>query len=152
MKHQFFLGFLLACLCSSALCVAQDPLIKQKIDQKPLLFGKLPNKSLCNRSELDKLARSIKSQNISVKLNADLLLSGVLIEKVQTKQGGQNLNFRLSNFGNALLTLSIIKQTDNKTKIVGRIIHPKHGDALVIAEENGDYYITKHKMEFFMVE
>ena len=146
------MGFLLACLCTSLISLGQDPLIKQKITTKPVLFGKLPQKSLCKRSELDKLARSTKSESISIQLNENILLSGELIEKVQIAKGVQNLNFRLSNFGNALLTLSITKQTDNTTKMVGRLIHPKHGDALVIAEENGNYYITKHKMEFFMVE
>ena len=74
------MGFLLACLCSSIFSLAQDPLIKQQIAQKPSLFSKLPQKSLCTRSELDKLARSIKSDNISIKLNQDLFLTGELIE------------------------------------------------------------------------
>jgi hypothetical protein len=80
------------------------------------------------------------------------VLSGEVIEKVETTAGTKNINIRLSNFGNALLNISFLNQQDNTYKITGRIIDPKNADALVIAEENGKYYITKLKMEFFMVE
>ena len=152
MKHQFFMGFLLACICFSAITLAQEPLSKDKRAEKPLLFSNLLQKTACNRSELEKITHSAKSDQISIKLSDNLLLSGEVIEKIESSPGIQNLNVRLSNFGNALLNVSIIRQPDNTNKIVGRIIHPKHADALVIAEENGKYYVTKHKMEFFMVE
>lgn len=152
MKHQFFMGFLLACLCSSFITFAQEPLSKDRSAQKPLLFASLPSKLICNRPELENLIHSSKSDKISIKLSNNLLLSGEVIESIESTPGIQNMNIRLSNFGNALLTLSIMSQPDKTNKIIGRIIHPKHSDALIIAEENGKYYITKMKMEFFMVE
>ena len=53
---------------------------------------------------------------------------------------------------NALLNVTVVNEPGAEKTIVGRIIHPKNAEALVISEENGKYYVTKHKMEFFMVE
>lgn len=152
MKHQFFMGFLFSFLCCGFITSAQDPFIKDKRAEKPMLFASLPSKLTCNRPELEKIQQYVKSDQISIKLSDNLILSGEVIEKVETSPGIQNINVRLSNYGNALLNVSIFIQPDKTNKIIGRIIHPKHADALVIAEENGKYYITKHKMEFFMVE
>jgi hypothetical protein len=79
-------------------------------------------------------------------------VSGDILDNLITSPGVQNINVRLSNYGNALLHLSILTQAGNTPKIIGRIIHPNNADALIISEENGKYYITKQKMEFFMVE
>ena len=151
MKHQFFVGFLL-CICASCITFAQNPVSKDIRGDKSSLFASLPSKSVCNRSELEKIAQLPKSAHISLLLSDNLVLSGEVIEKVETVAGTKNINIRLSNFGNALLNISFLNQPDNTYKITGRIIDPKNTDALVIAEENGKYYITKHKMEFFMVE
>lgn len=152
MKHQFFLGFLFACLCSGFTSLAQNPLFKEKRAERSMLFANLPLKSPCNGRELEKILQHRKSDLISLKLADNLELSGEIIEQVETSPGIQNLNVRLSNFGNAILNISVFTQPDNTKKIVGRIIHPMNADALVISEENGKYFITKHKMEFFMVE
>ncbi len=152
MKHQFFMGFLLASLCCGFITSAQEPFTKDKRAEKSTLFASLPSKSTCSRPELEKILQYAKSDQISIKLSDNLILSGEVIEKVETSPGIQNINIRLSNYGNAILNVSIFSQQDNSNKIIGRIIHPKHADAVVIAEENGRYYITKHKMEFFMVE
>lgn len=142
----------MACLCSSPVIFAQEPTFKQKSTLKPLLFANLASKVDCNRPELEKLVHTKLADQILMKLNDNLILSGEVVEKVELGSGIQKLNIRLTNFGNALLNISIIRQPDNTNRIIGRIIHPKNGDALVIAEENGKYYITKQKMEFFMVE
>ncbi len=152
MKHQFFLGFLLLCICSSHVSFAQNPLLKETRAEKSSVFAKLPAKSVCNRFELEKVIHSEKSSHISLTFTDNLVLSGEVIEKVETAAGTKNVNIRLSDFGNALLNISFLTQPDNTYKIIGRIIHPKNADALIIAEENGKYYITKYKMEFFMVE
>ena len=130
------MGFLLIFLCSGFIAQAQDPLFKERVPQKPLLFANLPTKLNCDRPELEKLLHTVISQNISLKLNDKLLLKGEVIEKNELSSGVQHMNIRLSNFGNALLNITITNQADNTNKIVGRIIHPKNGDALVIAEEN----------------
>ena len=151
MKHQFFLGFLL-CVCANCITFAQNPVFKDTTSRKTSLFAGLPTKSLCNRSELEKIRQMANSAQVTLDLADNLVLSGELVEKVETTGGNYNVNIRLSNFGKALFHISFVKQIDNGYKITGRIIHPKNADALVIAEENGKYYITKYKMEFFMVE
>lgn len=151
MKLQFFLCFLLA-LCAGRTSFAQESLAKETRAQKPLLFELLPSKSHCSRTELEKIVHSGRSRSISLKLNNDLELSGEVLENLTTSTGIQNINVRLSNFGDALLHISIIKRPGRPDKMIGRIVHPDHGDALTISEENGRFYITKHKRQFFMVE
>jgi len=151
MKNHFLLGFLLAIFASS-ITFSQETFLKEKNGQKTLLFAHLPTKQACNAAELQKIAYLGQSESISLKLTDDLTLSGEILENLTTSPNVQKVSVRLSNFGNALLHFSIFTQPDNTNKIIGRIIHPKHGDALVIAQENGKYYVTKHKMEFFMVE
>jgi hypothetical protein len=152
MKHLFYIGLLLACVCYCSSTLAQPPLSKDASVQKPFLFPSLPSKFACNRLDADKLIQTVKYEHINIRLNETLVLEGEVMEKVQTTPGIENINIRLSNFENALLNISIISKPDNTKSIVGRIIHPKHSDALVIAEENGKYFVTKYKVEFFMVE
>jgi hypothetical protein len=151
MKHQLYLCFLLA-LCASMVTSAQESFPKEKGSQKPLLFAHLPVKSNCNKAELEKVVQLKPSQLIQLKLNDNLVLSGEILENVTNSSGVQNINVRISNFENALLHVSILNKSNNTNKITGRIIHPRHGDALIISEENGKYIITKREMEFFMVE
>jgi hypothetical protein len=146
------MGFLLAFMSIAFTTSAQDPSTQINSAGKTSLFAKLPSKLACNRPELEKVLRYKKSEQISLKLSDNLVLSGEVIEKTEATPGVQNVNIRLSNYGNALLTVSIFTNPDNTNSIVGRIIHPRHAEALVISEENGKYYVTKHKMEFFMVE
>jgi hypothetical protein len=151
MKHQFSMCFLLA-ISASLTTFAQEPISKERRTPRSSLFAHLPSKSSCSRLELEKIIHSRPSQTISLKLNDTLVVSGDILDNLITSPGVQNINVRLSNYGNALLHLSILTQAGNTPKIIGRIIHPNNADALIISEENGKYYITKQKMEFFMVE
>jgi precorrin-6B methylase 1 len=151
MKNWLFMGILLTVLTFSIDSSAQSLSTKDKTI-KPSLFTSIPARSLCSRSELETFAHLAKSQKIHMKLNESLLLSGEVIERIESSPGIESINIRLSNFGNALMNVSIISGAGNTSSITARIIHPGHSDALVITEENGKYYVTKHKMEFFMVE
>ena len=150
MKHQIFLGFVL-CICT-LVTFSQTPVSKDARADKSSLFTTLPARSVCNRSELEKIIQLPTSARVSLALDNSVLLSGEVIETVEPAAGIKNINIRLSNFGNALLHVSFHLQQDNTYKITGMILHPKNAEAVVIAEENGKCYFTKHKMEFFMVE
>lgn len=150
MKHQISLGFVL-CICA-LVTFAQTPVSKDTRTDKSSLFATLPARSVCNRLELEKIIQLPISARISLPLENNMVLSGEVIEKVEPAAGIKNVNIRLSNFGNALLHVTFHQQPDNTYKITGRILHPKNAEAVIIAEENGKYYFTKNKMEFFMVE
>jgi hypothetical protein len=150
MKHQIFLGFVL-CICT-LVTFSQTPVSKDTRADKSSLFATLPTKSVCNRLELEKIIQLPIFSRVSLPLDHNIVLSGEVIEKVEPAAGIKNINIRLSNFGNALLHVTFHQQQDNTYKITGRIVHPKNAEAVVISEENGKYYLTKHKMEFFMVE
>ncbi len=151
MKHQYFLYFLLG-IAASNITFAQEQLSKDRLVQRPLLFSDFPTKLNVNKGELGKIIHAKQSENITIQLNSKLVLSGHVLDNIYSSAGVQNINMRLSNYGNALFHLSVITKSDNKIKIIGRIVHPNHGDALIISEENGSFFITKQKMEFFMVE
>lgn len=151
MKRQLLIGFLLLCLLYSSRADAQQT--REKIaGQRPPLFAILPPKSICNRAEFEKTLSLARLDHVSLQLTDNFQISGEVVDKVQSSPGIQTINIRLSDAGNALLNITIIDQPNSSKKITGRIIHPKNNEAIVIAEENGKYYITKHKMEFFMVE
>lgn len=143
--------FLLA-IYGSLATLAQEPPSKANQIKKSSLFDQLPQKTACDKTELEKIRHQKKSQSISIKLSDALTLTGEILESLTTSAGVQNINVRLSNYGNALLHLSVRQGADKTNKITGRIIHPNHSDVLVISEENGHYFITKHKLEHFMVE
>jgi hypothetical protein len=152
MKRQLPIGFLLLCCALSFNTYAQQPTQKNTVAPGNLQFATLPAKSICNRAELEKTLSLAKLDHVSLQLTDNLHISGQVVEKIQSSPGIQTINIRLSNSGNALLNITIIDQPGNTSRITGRIIHPKNSEAIVIAEENGRYYVTKHKMEFFMVE
>ena len=152
MKRQFVVGFLLLCVSFSFSTYAQEPRQTNSGSQRPLQFATLPPKSICNRAELEKTISLARFDHISLQLTDNFHIAGDVIDRVQSSPGIHTVNIRLSNAGNVLLNITIIDQPNNSRKITGRIIHPKNSEAIVIAEENGKYYITKHKMEFFMVE
>lgn len=152
MKRQFQIGFLLLYICFSFSTAAQESNQPNAGAARRLSFATLPPKSICDRAELTKTLSLQKLDYVSLKLTDNFHLTGEVIDKVQSSPGVQTINIRLSNAGNALLNITVIDQPGNTSRIVGRIIHPKNSEAIVIAEENGKYYITKHKMEFFMVE
>ena len=152
MKRHFHTGFLLVCLCFLGMATfSQQTLSNDARPQRPSLFTGLAAKAVCNRPELEKITQLVKSQQVSIQLTDHLTFSGEVIDRVDAP-GIQSWNIRLSNFGNALLNVSVINQADRTRKLIGRVIHPGQAEALVIEEENGKYYVTKHKMEFFMVE
>lgn len=151
MKLRYFLSILLGIVVSN-FTSAQEHVFKEKAIQRPLLFADFPSKLNCKKTEVEKIIHSTQFENVSIQVNSHLVLTGQVLENFSTAAGVRNINVRLSNFNNALLHLSIIALPNNKTKTIGRIIHPAHADVLIISEENGSYYLTKQKMELFMVE
>ena len=153
MKHLYFMGCLLFCLCTTLISSAQEtPPLNQNAPDKPLLFGQLPDKIECNLTDLQKIFASAIAEDISLGCGKKLAFTGTVVDKVYKTPRIISLNIKLSNYDNALLNISFLKQSDNSQKIIGRIIHPGHGDVLVLTEENKRYYFIKQSQRFFMAE
>ena len=152
MKHLYFIGCLLCCLCTAIITPAQEaPPLNQNISEKPLLFAQLPDKIECNLTDLQKIFASNVSENINL-VFGKFSVKGVVADKVYKSPRIVSFNIRLSNYNNALLNISFLIQADNTQKVIGRVIHPAHGDALILTEEKNHYYFIKQSQRFFMVE
>lgn len=151
MKNLYATGFLVVSLCVSTALFAQDPLIKQHIPDKPLLFAALPEKFECTLPELEKISTSRTSSKISLQFGR-FTFAGEIVDRVQRSEHVESINIRSTNYPGALFNIAIITQPGQTKKISGRIIHPQSGDVLVLVEENNKYFLRKQPQKFFMTE
>jgi len=130
---------------------AQTPTVNQSAAEKPLLFTSLPEKLECNLEEVDKLFMGEVSQKLVIRLNDRMQLDGTIAEKVRRSPEVLTINFKISNYSNAMFTVSRIIQ-DGMIRYTGRIISKDHGDVMVVVKENGKYYFTKTSQRLVMTE
>ena len=62
------------------------------------------------------------------------------------------INIRLTNYDQALFTISRISGKDEKESFTGRIVHRNYGDVLLLVQENEKFYLRKEKQSLFLVE
>lgn len=126
------------------------PAVNQE-EERPLLFASLPEKLDCNLEEIDKLFMAEPSQKLVIRLNDKLQLDGTVMEKVRHSPEVLTINFKLTNYPNALFTVSrIIK--DGMIRYTGRIVSRDNGDVMMVVRENGKYFFTKSPRKFVMTE
>ena len=130
---------------------AQTPTVNQAAAEKPLLFTSLPEKLECNLEEVDKLFMGETSQKLTIRLNDRMQLDGTIAEKVRRSPEVLTINFKISNYPNAMFTVSRIIQ-DGMIRYTGRIISKDNGDVMVVVKENGKYYFTKTPQRLVMTE
>ena len=130
---------------------AQTPIVNQAAAEKPLLFTSLPEKLECNLEEVDKLFMGETSQKLTIRLNDRMQLDGTIAEKVRRSPEVLTINFKISNYPNAMFTVSRIIQ-DGMIRYTGRIISKDNGDVMVVVKENGKYYFTKTPQRLVMTE
>ncbi len=153
MKNRYTAGFLGLLLVCCIVTKAQEPIpVKQHISDKPFLFTQLPDRSDCITEELIQLFRTEPSSGIVIHLSGNLVLRGVISEKVQRSPAITSINIKLSNYPGALFNITLNTESKSTTKITGRIIHPQSGDVLILTEDNSTYYLKKQLQKFFMTE
>ena len=128
-----------------------SPPLNQHVADKPLLFSSLPEKLDCNLEEVDKLFMSSPSQKLQIRLNNQLHLEGTVTEKIYKSQEVLTINFRVSNYNDALFTISRIIQ-NGTIRYSGRITSRDNGDVLMLVKEHEKYYFNKLSQRFVMVE
>jgi len=153
MKNRYTAGFLGLFLVCCIVTNAQEPIpVKQHITDKPFLFSQLPDRSDCITEELIQLFQAAPSSSIAIHLPGNLVLRGVITEKLQRSPGITSINIKLSNYPGALFNISLNTETGSTAKIKGRIIHPQSGDVLILTEDHSTYYLKKQLQKFFMTE
>lgn len=150
MKKLYVLAYSTLLLCTAGHVHAQTtPPLNQPAD-KPLLFASLPGKLECNLEEVDRLFMAEPSERLSLKLNDQLQLDGVVMEKVRRSPEVLTINFKMNN-STALFTISRIIQ-NGLIRYSGRIVSKDNGDVLMMVKEHEKYYFTKMSQRFVMVE
>ena len=153
MKNRYTAGFLGLFLVCSIVTKAQEPIpVKQHITNKPFHFFQFPDRSDCITDELLQLFRAAPSSGIVIHLPGNLVLRGVITEKVQRSPGITSINIKLSNYPGALFNISLNTESGSTSNINGRIVHPQSGDLLVLTKDNSTYYLKKQLQKFFMTE
>jgi hypothetical protein len=127
------------------------PPLNQHVADKPLLFSSLPEKLECNLEEIDRLFMSAPSQKLQIRLNNQLQLDGTITEKVYKSQEVLTINFKVSNYSDALFTISRIIQ-NGTIRYSGRITSRDNGDMLMLVKEHEKYYFNRLSQRFVMVE
>jgi hypothetical protein len=151
MKYPIALSII---LFTTILVRAQEPTpyINQQPEEKPSIFHSLPQKIQVKIAVLEQLFTRSVNNRFAAGMHQQLVIDGIVLEKVTISKQQESINIRCVNFANALLNVSKIRLPNNKIKYTGRIISPQHGDILTLGEENGQYYFTRQKQLLIMVQ
>lgn len=150
MKNRYLAGLIGVLFLYGQAAHAQAPVpVRQSIPDKPLLFSQFPEKSYCEEHELLQVFQAVLPSNVNITLQGGQILRGVVVDKVERNTGRTSINIKLVDYRNALLNLTLQHTTK---KINGRVVHPGSGDVLIVAEENGRYFLKKQLQKFFMTE
>jgi hypothetical protein len=152
---------MIRCFIAGTLCVlfsigktsAQPPVQSQTEQQfKPELFVRLPEKLACDFNALKKIFSYNINDKISLRLNEHLLLAGIITDKVERSSGVTSVNVKVDNFTGALFNLSLFNNPDGSQSISGRIVHPRFRDALILKNQNNQYYFTRQDQRRVIAE
>lgn len=153
MKNLLLLGFLGLFIMHPRTVSAQEPIpVKQHLPDKPQLFTQFPDRSDCNKLQLEKILVSSILEEINLTVGNNIQLKGILAEKIRRSEQVYSVNIKLSNFDGALFNLSFEMREFDIIAIRGRIVHPQYGDVMILKEENQQYYFLKRNQKYFMTE
>lgn len=150
MSNLKALGLCLVCFCLCTIAVAQTKVpINEPDVNKPKLFTNLPDQITFDVTELKTLVTTSTEtgKDITLKSFADKKtpsLSGkVIAAGSEYNNTIQTINVRLTNFNNAMLTLSSFTGPDGAVSYTGRIISFAHGDAYELQRKGEQYILVK---------
>jgi len=148
----FHLWGSIACMLLSAAANCQTAPLNQHPVEKPLLFAQLPEKIACSATTLENIFLASLNSNANFQIGTQLKIEGTVIAKLAVTPEQLSINIRCSNFQNALLNISRLTQPDGSFSYAGRIVSLKHGDVLLLWEDNGQYAFIRQKQLLAMVE
>lgn len=152
MKNLNAAGLLVGCILAfQSISAQQEPFDLKANLQKASTFAQLPSKLECSSSALQKLSSQRISDKVALNLG-NFEFAGELMEKVRPSAGVQSMNIRSTSMPGALCTVSVITQSDNSQKLIGRIINPQSDEVLVLTEENNRYFWVKKPKAHFLAE
>lgn len=119
---------------------------------KTTLFSQLPAKISCSARSLENLFTAAVNNSISVAIGPSLKVQGLVVAKAMISPEQLSINIRCSNFQDAQLNISRIRERDGSFSYLGKMVSPKQGDVLLLWQENGQYAFIRQKQLLSMVE
>jgi hypothetical protein len=142
-----------ACLLTSLATRCQPPATRhQRQPDKTKLFSQLPAKISCSTSSLQTIFTAAVNSPVCMIVSPLLTVEGLVIAKAAISPEQMSINIRCSNFRDALLNLSRIKEKDGSYSYIGRMVSRHHADVLLLWQENGQYAFIRQKQLLSMVE
>ncbi len=158
MNYRKRIGLALLFILSIAIVQAQDhPPLNEPDPNKPRLFDHLPEKIKIETSELATLLNGTnepgKTINVHSRSKKISLLKGKIISaSKKSDKAVKSIVIRSTDFSGAAFSLSSSTTADGTVKYKGRIISLQHGDAYVLQEEDGEYFLQKKSIYELMSE
>ena len=143
----------IACMSMATNAHSQSaPPLNQRPAEKATLFNQLPEKNYCSATALQHIFSDSVNSTIAVTLSTSLKVEGIVLAKVAVTPDQLSINIRCTNYQDALLNVSRITEADGSFNYIGRIVSPRHGDVLLLWQENGQYFFIRQKQLLTMVE
>ena len=143
----------IACMLAAVTTQCQiTPPVNQRQAEKPTLFSQLPAKISCSTGSLQNIFTAAVNSPVSIEINPAMKVEGLVIAKAAVSPEQLSINIRCSNFQDALLNISRIKEQDGSFSYIGRMVSPGHGDVLLLWQDHGQYAFIRQKQLLSMVE
>ncbi len=152
MKFLYLWGTIACMLTTYGANCQLTPPLNQHPTEKAALFAQLPDKISCSATSLQNIFSAAVNANISIAVSPQLKIEGLVIAKAAITADQLSINIRCTNYQDALLNISRLTEADGSFSYVGRIVSPRHGDVLLLWQENGQYSFIKQKQLLTMVE
>lgn len=126
--------------------------VRQFIPDKPLLFSKVPQQSICNKAALEASFDAKAGDTLSIALSPQLTFKGIITEKVQRSPVLLSMNLRALDGSGAFLNITRLSLPDKAPQLKARLMHPDKGDVLLLTKQNDQYLLVKRPQKFLMAD
>ena len=150
MKNPIRVG--MAGLCHLLCLYTLSQPVRQTLPVKPLLFSRLPERTVITSPLLDQLFRNEPSQHVRIPLGTSSYIEGIITDKTVRNPTVTSLTIQCTNYDGALLTLSRITGVHAPDTYIGRVVNIRYGDVLLLTKQNDQYLLTKQKQSLVVVE
>lgn len=151
MKNRIRPGMAALCSLLSLLSFGQQP-VRQVLPFKPMLFSRLPEKSIITASQLGRLFTAGSMQTVNIPLGAGNFLEGIVRDKTAKNKNVTSVTIQCTNYDGALLTISRITGNNSSCTYIGRVVNIQYGDVLLLTQKNNQYFLMKEKQSLVIVE
>ena len=128
--------------------VAQTSIAQQKRTSKPTLFSNYPSTIICTESQLSNLFTVTRGQTMKLSLPGNLLLEGIVKNKVSKYGKIETMTVQLPSFGNILLSVTKSNDENNNTFYTAHLFNSKYSDGYQLKRSGKNIYqFEKIEME-----